>query len=205
MPWAANMPVTMSAIATPRRVRRAVGRAGDAHQPALGLHDGVVSRLAVTRARLPEAGNRRVHQARVRGSERRVVEALRRSGARPEVLHEDVSLLEKPVQDLPSFGVLEIERDAFLVAVDAEEVRAFAAKERRAPATGVVPSARLLDLDDPGAHVAEQHRAIRPGKHPGEVENRETVERTRHLQTILSSLAMLAVAPDSRAFPPGIF
>jgi hypothetical protein len=37
-------------------VRRAVGRAGDAHQPAFGLHDRVVSRLLRSRAGVAEPG-----------------------------------------------------------------------------------------------------------------------------------------------------
>ena len=45
--------------------RRAVGGAGDAHQPALGLHHRVVARLVAPRAGLAEAGDRAVDEPRV--------------------------------------------------------------------------------------------------------------------------------------------
>ena len=83
---------------------------------------------------------------------------------------------DQPVEDRAPFGLLEVERDAFLVAVDAEEVRALALEKRRAPRARVVALARLFDLDDARAHVGEQHRAIRARQHARQVENRDSVE-----------------------------
>ena len=80
--------------------------------------------------------------------------------------------------------MLEVERDAFLVAVDAEEVRALAFEKRRAPRSRVVALAGLLDLDDARAHVGEQHRAVRAGQHAREVENGDTVE-WRHNEAMI--------------------
>ena len=40
---------------------------------------------------------------------------------------------------------------------------------------------RLFDLDDARAHVGEQHRAVRPREHARQVEDGDSVERTRHL------------------------
>ncbi len=70
----------------------------------------------------------------------------------------------------------EVERQALLVAVDAQEVRALAAEERRTPRARVVALARLLDLDDARAHVGEQHRAVRTGQHAREVEDGDAGE-----------------------------
>jgi hypothetical protein len=80
--------------------------------------------------------------------------------ARAEVLDQHVRAGDERVEQPTPFGVLEVQRDAFLVAVDAQEVRALACDERRAPRAGVVAAAGPLDLDDAGAHVGELHRAV---------------------------------------------
>ena len=72
--------------------------------------------------------------------------------------------------------MLEIERDALLVAVDAEEVRALALEKRRSPGARVVAFARLFDLDDARAHVGEQHRAIRARQHARQVQDGDPAE-----------------------------
>ena len=122
--------------------------------------------------------------------ERRIVEPELGQRARPEVLDQDIALRDQAFEHLPPLGMLEVEGHAFLVPVDAEEVRALAVHvgapgartwragvmKRRAPGARVVALARLLDFDDPRAHVGEQHRAIRTGQHAGEVENGDPVE-----------------------------
>ena len=72
--------------------------------------------------------------------------------------------------------MLEVERDALFVPVDAEKVRALALEKRRAPRARVVAFLRLLDLDDARAHVGQQHRAVRAREHARQVENRDAVE-----------------------------
>src|SRR6185295_10225302 len=108
--------------------------------------------------------------------QRLVVEAHLRERARAEILDEDVALRDQLLQNRAPFGVLEVERDAFLVAVDAEEIRALAAKKWWSPRAGVVAFARLFDLDHARAHVAEQHRAVRARQHPRQVEHGDSIE-----------------------------
>ena len=98
---------------------------------------------------------------------------------RPEVLHDDVASSEQPIDDGAPFGPLEIERDAYLVAVDAQIIRALAVDERRPPGARVVALSGLLDLDHASAHVGEQHRAVRTRQHAREIENGQAFER-RH-------------------------
>ena len=163
--------------------RRAIGSARDAHQPAFGLHDGVVARLGASRSGLPEARDRAIDEPRMPWRHRGVVEAQPGQRAGPEVLDEHIRLRDQPLEDLAAGRLLEIERDAFLVAVDAQEIRAFAVQERRSPAARVVALAGLLDLDDPRAHVGEQHRAIGAREDAGQVENGDTL-KGRHIWSV---------------------
>jgi len=138
------------------------------------LNHRVVSRLIATRAVLAEAGDRAEDEPWMLRGERRVVEAEPRHRTRAEVLDNDVGLVDQLAENSPAFGGLEVEREAFFVAVDTEEVRAFLADERWSPSPGVVAPAGLLDLDDTGAHVGQQHRAIGAGEHPCQINNGET-------------------------------
>ena len=135
------------------------------------------------------------------GGERRGIETQLGQRAGPEVFDQHVRPRDQPLQDRPPFGVLEIEGQAFLVAVDAEEVRAFFVQKRRAPGPGVVALARLLDLDDARAHVAQQHRAVRTRQHPRQVQDKDAVKRghwlnyTRPSSHARSSRSHARVAP----------
>ena len=113
------------------------------------------------------------------GRKRRIIQTEPRQRAGTKILHHDVGPLDQAVEDLAPFLVLEVERDALLVAVDAQEVGAFALEKRRPPGTGIVAPARLFDLDDPRAHVAKQHGAVGPREHAGQVEHENAIER-RH-------------------------
>ena len=149
----------------------AVGRSRNTHQPAFGLNHRVVPGFMRPGTGLTEAGNGTHDQLRMLRCERCVVEPDPGQRARPEILDHHVALRDQPVENRAPFRILEVEGDAFLVPVDAEKVRAFAADERRAPAAGVVALPRLFDLDDAGAHVRENHRAVRPREHAGQIEN----------------------------------
>src|SRR5207249_12340595 len=132
-----------------------VGSAGDALQAAFGLHHGVVPRLAFSRSGVTVTRDGAVHESGVARRERRVIKAELAERAWPEVFHHHVALGDQPVENRSPFRLLEVERDAFLVAIDAQEVRALALEERRAPRARIVALARLLNLDHARAHVAE--------------------------------------------------
>ena len=107
-------------------------------------------------------------------------EPLEDAGA--EVLDEDVGPVDQAQQDVAVGLVLEVESDGLLVAVGGEEVRrlpvARLADEGWSPAAGVVAVSGGLDLDHPGAEVAEHHRGVRPGQGAGEVDDEHAVERS---------------------------
>ena len=113
-----------------------------------------------------------------------IIEAEFAERPRPEILDQDVGAGHQTIENRAALGMFEVERDAFLVAIDAQEVRALALEEGRAPRPRVIPLARLLDLDDARAHVSEEHRAIRSREDTGEVENHDSVE-WRHNEPVI--------------------
>src|SRR4029453_6528308 len=81
--------------------------------------------------------------------------------------------------------VLEVQREAFLVSIDAQEVRTFAVYKRRTPRTRIVAEPRPLDLDDSGAHVRELHGAVGSGEHPAEIQDGDPFERTSEVSGMI--------------------
>ena len=112
----------------------------------------------------------------------RVVEAESGETARPEVLDEDVTARQQPAQDLGPLRAPEIEPDAALVPIDRQEVGRRAGPgcrfpdPWRTPAAGRVAFGRL-DLDDIGAQVGEEHRAVRAGQDRRAVDDAQAGER----------------------------
>ena len=82
------------------------------------------------------------------------------------------------MRDRQIVRVGEVEHDRALVAVDGQVVGADIAAGRRHPVPGVV-AGRALDLDHVGAEVGQQHRAVRPGEHAGEVGDHDAATAVR--------------------------
>src|SRR4051794_8181504 len=70
------------------------------------------------------------------------------------------------MQNTPGLRLLQVEREALLIAVEAVEELAVVApvavaeKERADPARHVAAVGRVLDLDDLGAEIGQLHRAV---------------------------------------------
>src|SRR5437660_11549261 len=109
--------------------------------------------------------------------ERRVVELELSERAGPEVLDDDVALGDESVEEGAAGWPLEIDRDALLVAIDAQKICALALDEGRTPRARIVAFSRLLDLDHARAHVGKQHGAVRTREHARQIENGDTLER----------------------------
>jgi hypothetical protein len=97
-------------------------------------------------------------------------------GAGAEVLHDDVGLLEQLLEDLALLVVLEVERDAFLAAIDRREIGRLAVDERPVGA-GVVAALGRLDLDHPRAHLGHQQGAVGAGKDAREIDDDNARQR----------------------------
>ena len=155
-------------------VTGAIGIPGDAHQPAFGLHHRVVPGFVAARTGLAIAGDRGVDQAGTAAVHGVPAETGPLERAGPEVLHQHVGLLDQLLEHRAPRGRLVVERDAFLVAVDAQEVRALGTDKRRAPVARVVALAGLFNLDDARAEIAQHHGAVRAREHTGEIQNGKT-------------------------------
>ena len=121
-------------------------------------------------------------EGRVQPRQLGVVEPESGEPAGPEVLDEDVAARDQATQDLGPLRAPQVEPDAALVPIDGEEVggRPRAGRllpdPRRPPAAGRVALGRL-DLDDVGAEVAQEHRAVRPGEDRRAVDDPKAGER----------------------------
>ncbi len=122
------------------------------------------------RAGLPEAGDRAVDQARVADVENILIDAEALGDARAELLDDDVGALREPQINFLARAALEIERRSISCCAPARW-RARRRGPRRADVAGApacsarrpVGAPGSSTLDDFGAEIAEDHRAMRPG------------------------------------------
>ena len=171
MPSAQNSPAERSAIGMPTRTGPWPGMPVIDISPPMPC--AIWSKPGRSRvgAVLAEAGDAAVDDALVDLLQRLVVDAEPVLHVGPEVLDHDVGLLDQPQERGAARRVLQVERDAALVAVQVLEVGALARAARSLAAALV---RRHLDLDDVGAPVGELAHAGRAGAHAGQV---ETVKR----------------------------
>ena len=143
---------------------RRVGARGGPEHPLPGPHPGarVVAR---------EAGQRAVDEPRVGGERRLRPEAEAVHHARPKILDDDVGGLDQAACRRAAGLVLQVERDAALVAVP-----------RRV--AGRIPArpTRRVDLDDVRTLVGEEHAGQRPGDVVPEVDDPDAVECACHVR-----------------------
>src|SRR5947208_6562484 len=120
---------------------------GDRHDAGHRLQFAVEGGGAALRAVLAEAGNGTIDQARVERAQRFVAEAETLHDPRPEILPHDVRVGREALGDLDCGGLRKVERDAALVAVDAE---------KRGPQSFPSPCA------DPSQRTGEERRMSSP-------------------------------------------
>src|SRR5262249_53766331 len=92
------------------------------------------------------------------------------------VLEDDVRARGEVEKERSPFGMLQVDRHAFLVAIQVDEIRRLVAVEGRPPGARDVTLERL-DLDDLRAVIAEQRRCERARKRVRQVEHDYIVER----------------------------
>ena len=140
--------------------RRVARFAADRHQrgdTGLALDDVVIGRLAAIGTAVAVAVQRRIDQARIARAHRLMREAEFFDLLRPHRMHENVGAIDQPPQRLGGGGLLEIEHQRALAAVEPHEQRRHVRRARRAGVARGIALGRL-DLDDVGAHVAEHLR-----------------------------------------------
>ena len=176
MPQARCRPVPESPICAP------VTSGGPSRKPVVEaapprtLRDVLVDLAVLVRAGA-EALDRRDDHARVGlvdvlPSQSHAVERAGR-----EILHQHVAVLDQTLEDFLALGMLRVDRDRALVAVEHREVERVLAFYVTELTSCDVADAGPLDLDAVGAHVAEKLRASRARLHMREVEDLHAVER----------------------------
>ena len=159
----------------PGSLRRAVRVAGDGHEPGHALHQQVVTGHGATTLG-SEPRDAGVNQVRPALGDRSGVEPESFQATRLEVLHENVRGIHDLVGDLQISRVFEIQHHRMLVAVHGQEIGADAVSMGRYPLAGIV-TAGPFDLDDRGAHVRQEHGAVRSRENAGEISNDHSAER----------------------------
>ena len=160
--------------------------AGQRHEAGLALGDLVVAGPATLRPVVAEAGDREHHQPRVEAVQRldRRDRAGRghRCGSSPRGRRRGrpgrsrVSVSAASLRSRVIDSLLRLQERKY---VDSRASASVPTKGGPQP-TGVVTVAGRLDLDDPGTEVAEHHRRVRPGQGPGEVDDDDVLQGSRH-------------------------
>ena len=156
---------------------------GDEHQPALALGDLVVARSLrlgpVVAEPLIDSTTSRGFSSRSRATEK----PSRSSTPTRKFSISTSALATSRASTSASAGSFRSRtRDSLLRFADMKYVdsrSASVAEERRPPATRVVAAGRL-DLDDPGAQVAEHHACVWTGERTGQVEDEQVGQRAGH-------------------------
>ncbi len=101
--------------------------------------------------------------------------------ARHERLHDDVELRDELLQQRPALLRLQVQRDVSLVAcVDLPPQWLAVA----GPLAQRVTDTRLLDLDDVGAEIGEQHAGDTAGDHAGQIEDADTFQGSHEISSL---------------------
>src|SRR5256885_7287559 len=173
----------------------------DAERARQGLRHDVERRLVPQRALEAKAADRAVDEARVDRRQRLVAESEPVHYARAVILDEDVRVGNETAQDVGTRLLLQVDDEALLVAVDAEEIVALARdKGRKMPR--LVAEPRRLDLQHLGAEIAETLRAKRPGQDAGQVDDPDPRQRPRPCALFVQVTLPLSLrAPQSNLVP----
>ena len=145
-----------------------------------------------------EARGPRVDEARLEPGESGVVPALLVEGRQGMIRDEDVGLTHEPAQDLAPFLVLEIQREAQLVAIHQLGVAVPGrGRSLRAIAAARAGLRQVLHADHLGAEVPEQGRAECRPELRRPVQDDDSFERLAHVDQ--SSTTSRVLSTDSSA------
>ena len=126
----------------------------DAGKPVLALDHVVIGRLAGIGTAVAIAVEAGIDDTGVAGHHAVRIEAQLQDLLRPDIVDESIGAVDQPPQRLLGRGALEVEHDAFLGAVHAQEHGGHARTAPRAHLAHSV-AARRFDLDDLGAEIAQ--------------------------------------------------
>ena len=161
--------------------RRAFGRADQVQHAAQRQIVEVVGRVVTVRPVLAEPAQGAVHEARIERLQRVVVAAQPLHHAGPKALDQHVVFFGQSVQHGLAVGVLQVQGQAFLVAVrKAGGDGARLVRPGGGAGAGQFAGRRRFDLEHLGPHVRQHHGAERAGPDAGEFQNFYAFESESH-------------------------
>ena len=152
---------------------------GDEHRAAHSLGDHIVSRplgIGSGIAESADIGHDQPFIQRLAGGG--IQAELFAARAARHVMHQHIGFAEQLFQDLPPLRPAQIQGQAALVAVGAQEVGAILADERRPPPPGLIPLAGAFDLDHLCPQIAQQLGAVRPGQGRSMIQHQHPLQRS---------------------------
>jgi hypothetical protein len=125
------------------------------------------------------AADRAIDDTRVDRLHRGVIEPEAFDDAGAEILDHHIGLRQQRLQRLHVRGVLHVDGEAFLGAVDRVENGRVAADLRvtEIEASRQIPSVRTLDLDHPGAKILQTQRTIGTRQELAHIDDDKAIER----------------------------
>lgn len=167
----ANMAPLRSPHGDSHADRRPARFAGKAHNSGISLDQEVQSGPVFVRAVGAEAGDRAGDDPGIYFFQCLIIdlELFQHPGA--EIVVDHVGDLHQVVENFGCLGVAEIQGDGLFVPVQTQVVSALAFMGILPDIPAEVPAVRVLDLDDLGAQIPEDHGPIRPGNILGKIQD----------------------------------
>src|SRR6266702_3957275 len=169
-------PTHQVAQRNPKFGRWPVRLAVDAERPGQGLHDDVEGGAVAQRAVHAEPRDRAIDQPRVEGGQCFVSQPQSIHDARAVVFNENVAPGCELLDQRHAGRGFQIDDDALLAAVYAQEIVTLSLTERR-KGTGLVTRSWGLDLEHLRAQIGQGERGCRSRQHASEVENTNSLQR----------------------------
>ncbi len=162
--------------------RGTVRLAGQREISGLGLHQVVVARPGRARSGAAVRGKMRADDLRVGRRQSLIGQAELGRKVAAQIVHDAVRAPHQRVQHVVRAGLLQIESDASLVAVETVEELAVVAVEKKwtDAACHVAAVIWVLDLDHLSAEIGKLHGAVRTGAVLLEGDDAQSGERTAH-------------------------
>ena len=179
----------------PEPGRRPLRLAGQGKEARLRLHQVVESGPRATLA-FPSVGrDMGADDPRVGRREIRIGQAQLARLVAAQVVHEGIRRRNEPMQHRLSVGVLEIEGQRALVAVEGlEDMRVLLAQVVRPQrAAGIAALGGVLDLDHVGAEIREVARGVRAGSPVFGGDDAQPFERKRHTGFLATSCRAMII------------
>ena len=155
--------------------------AGQRQIPGLRLHQVIIARPGFPGSRAPVRAEMRADDAWVRVLQRVVRQAQFVRLVATQIVHHRIGLSDQAAQDAQPFGVLQVQRQAALAAIERLMEMTVAGAEIVRPdgTADIAAFRRVFDFDDLGAEIGEQHAAERPGAILLDRQHRHAIQRQR--------------------------